>query len=178
MKSGSSLIRIHHSSCQLRYLEQMNKSVHAILRVASLLALICALPAHALEVIGVADGDTLTVLDGGKPVKVRLANIDAPERRQPFGERAKLSLSQLCYRQDARLEVTGTDRYGRSIARVSCAGIDANRAQVERGLAWVYVKYNQDARLPALQDDARKGRRGIWSEVRPVPPWEFRKTRP
>ena len=155
----------------------MNKTVHTILRVTSLVGLIGAVPAHALEVIGVADGDTITVLEGGKPIKVRLANIDAPERRQPFGEPAKLSLSQLCYRQDARLEVTGTDRYGRRIARVSCAGIDANRAQVERGLAWVYVKYNQDPRLPALQDGARKERRGIWSEPGPVPPWEFRKAR-
>ena len=155
----------------------MTSLVRAIVRIASLLALIGDVPAHALEVIGVADGDTITVLSDGKAVKIRLANIDAPERRQPFGERAKLSLSQMCYRQDARVEVTGTDRYGRRIARVTCAGIDANRAQVERGLAWVYLKYNQDPRLPALQEGAQKERRGIWSDTQPVPPWEFRKIR-
>ena len=155
----------------------MTSPVRAIVRIASLLALIGAVPVHALEVIGVADGDTITVLSDGKAVKIRLANIDAPERRQPFGERAKLSLSQLCYRQDARVDVTGTDRYGRRIARVTCAGIDANRAQVERGLAWVYLKYNQDPRLPKLQEGAQKERRGIWSTPGPVPPWEFRRMR-
>lgn len=155
----------------------MTRPVRTNLRIASLLAVIGAFPAHALEVIGVADGDAMTVLEDGKPVKIRLANIDAPERHQPFGERAKLSLSQLCYRQDARVEVIGFDRYGRRIARVSCAGIDANRAQVERGLAWVYLKYNQDPHLSALQDGARKERRGIWSAPGPVPPWEFRKMR-
>lgn len=91
----------------------MTSPFHAIVRIASLLTVMGAVPAHALEVIGVADGDTITVLSDGKAVKIRLANIDAPERRQPFGERAKLSLSQLCYGQDARVEVRAQDRPGR-----------------------------------------------------------------
>ncbi|PWF48577.1 thermonuclease family protein [Massilia glaciei] len=132
-------------------------------------------PALALDVIGIADGDTLTVLQDGRPARIRLANVDAPEKRQGFGQRAKESLSELCYRKDAVLKVVSTDRYGRAVALVSCAGIDVNRAQVERGLAWVYTKYNQDPALPALQEAAAAQRRGLWSEPNPVPPWKFRR---
>jgi endonuclease YncB( thermonuclease family) len=78
--------------------------------------------------------DTLTVLQDGRPARIRLANVDAPEKRQGFGERAKQSFSDLCYRKDAVLKIVSTDRYGRAVALVWCAGIDVNRAQVERGL--------------------------------------------
>ena len=132
-------------------------------------------PAFAMDVIGIADGDTLTVLQDGRPARIRLANVDAPEKRQGFGERAKQSLSDLCYRKDAVLKVVSTDRYGRAVALVSCAGVDVNRAQVERGLAWVYTKYNQDPGLPALQAAAAAQRRGLWAEPNPVPPWDFRR---
>lgn len=132
-------------------------------------------PAFAVEVIGIADGDTLTVLQDGRPARIRLANVDAPEKRQGFGERAKQSLAELCFRKDAVLKVVSTDRYGRAVALVSCAGIDVNRTQVERGLAWVYAQYNQDPGLPALQAAAAAERRGLWVDPHPVPPWEFRR---
>lgn len=133
-------------------------------------------PACALDVIGIADGDTLTVLQDGRPARIRLANVDAPEKRQGFGERSKQSLSELCYRKDAVLRVVSTDRYGRAVALVSCGGVDVNRAQVERGLAWVYTQYNQDPSLPALQAAAAAQRRGLWVDSNPVPPWDFRRT--
>lgn len=71
-----------------------------------------------------------------------------PEKRQGFGERAKQSLSDLCYSKDALLKVVSTDKYGRTVALVSCAGVDVNRAEVERGLAWVHTEYNKDESLP------------------------------
>lgn len=131
----------------------------------------------AYRVVGVSDGDTLTVLQERRPVKIRLAFVDSPESRQDFGKRAKQSLSDMCYRKDALLKIISTDRYGRTVALVSCAGINVNRAQVERGLAWVYKQYNKDPSLPALQAAALAKRRGLWAQSNPVAPWDFRRAR-
>lgn len=132
-------------------------------------------PAHAHKVIGIADGDTLTLLVEAKPLKIRLANIDAPEKAQAFGERSKQSLSDLCWGKDATYKVQDVDRYGRTVAVVTCGDIEVNRAQIERGLAWVYPKYNQDLSLPGLEAMARRDRRGLWADAEPVAPWEFRR---
>lgn len=129
---------------------------------------------HAEQVIGIQDGDTLTVLQEGKPLKIRLADIDAPEKSQAYGQKSKKSLSDLCYRKDALLDKRAIDKYGRTVARVYCAGIDANRAQVEHGMAWVYDKYNQDASLPPLQEKAKASHVGLWADKNPIPPWVFR----
>ena len=85
------------------------------MRPAVILALLLAGQAHADQVIGIADGDTLTVLRAGRPLKVRLADIDAPEKRQPYGERSKQSLSDLCFKRDAQLQIQTIDKYGRII---------------------------------------------------------------
>jgi len=130
--------------------------------------------ALADQVIGVADGDTLTVLHDGRSLRIRLGNIDAPEKKQAFGERSKQSLSELCYRREAEYTIQTIDRYGRSVALVKCDGVDVNRAQVERGMAWTYTKYNKDGGLPAVESQARMARRGLWSERAPTPPWEYR----
>lgn len=94
-----------------------------------------SIPIYAAEVIGIADGDTLTVLEGKKQVKVRLANIDAPERAQPFGERARQSLAELCFRKNATYWTLDKDQYNRLVAVVTCDGIEANQEQVKRGMA-------------------------------------------
>jgi micrococcal nuclease len=130
---------------------------------------------HAAPVIGIADGDTLTVLEDQKPRKIRLANIDAPERKQDFGEKSRQSLSQLCFKKDATYQVQDTDRYGRTVAVVKCDGVEANRTQVMRGFAWVYRRYNKDPSLHQMEAAAKKHRAGLWSHPSPVPPWEFRR---
>ena len=140
-------------------------------------ALAAAVQAGELRgrVVGVADGDTLTVLDAGhQQIKIRLAEIDAPEKRQPFGQRSKQSLSGLCFGRDAVIEDKGRDRYGRVIGRVSCVGIDASAAQVRHGMAWVFDRYVTDRTLYAIQEEARAARLGLWSDPAPVPPWEYR----
>ena len=150
--------------------------IMTVRRVGALALLsLLSMPAIAVDVIGIADGDTLTVLLNGRPARIRLANIDAPEERQAFGSLARDSLAKLCHREAAVVNVVSTDRYGRAVALVSCAGINVNRAQVERGLAWVDTRYNQDAAMPALQKVAMARRRGLWSQARPIPPWEFRR---
>jgi len=145
-------------------------------------ALICffvssAALAYEARVIKIADGDTLTVLRGREQIKVRLAEIDAPEKKQPFGTRARQSLADLCFGQVAEVMVDTTDRYGRSIARVKCQGQDASYHQIEAGLAWVYFKYSKNPRLMQSEGQARVARRGLWADKEPVPPWEWRKNR-
>jgi len=128
------------------------------------------------RVIGVADGDTLTVLmqSQSRGVRVRLVEIDAPEKRQAFGKRSGQSLSEICMNKSARVVTKGADRYDRVLGRVYCSGVDANAEQVKRGMAWVYDRYSTDASLYAVQDDARGSRRGLWADARPVTPWAWR----
>lgn len=139
------------------------------------LILLTAAPAYAHKVIGIADGDTLTLLVDKKPLKIRMANIDAPERKQAFGTRSRQSLSDLCWEKDATYEVQDVDRYGRTVAVVHCDGVNANRAQVEQGMAWAYTRYNKDRSLPELQKEAQWEKRGLWADPDSVPPWEFRR---
>lgn len=127
------------------------------------------------RVVAVMDGDTLAVLDAGRQEhRIRLAEIDAPEKGQPFGQRSKQSLSGLCFGREAVIEDRGHDRYGRAIGRVSCGRIDTSAEQVRRGMAWVFDRYATDRTLYAIQDEARAARRGLWSDAAPVPPWEWR----
>lgn len=142
-------------------------------KLVAVLACVCV-PTLAHTVVGVADGDTLTMLDNGRPVKIRLANIDAPEKAQAYGQRAKQSLSDLCYGKDASYQAVDVDRYGRTVALVTCEGVNVNREQVARGLAWVYVRYNKDPSLPVLEGRARGARLGLWGDPEPTPPWMFR----
>ncbi len=129
------------------------------------------------KVVAVADGDTITVLRDHVQVKVRLTEIDAPEKKQAFGNRSKESLSAMCFEKTATLADKGKDRYGRTLARVACDGIDANAEQVRRGMAWVYDRYVTDKGLYAEQADAKAQRRGLWADANPVPPWDFRATK-
>ncbi len=147
--------------------------------LAAFAVILAATTAHAGElrgrVVAVADGDTLTILDASRQQhRIRLAEIDAPEKRQPFGQRSKQSLSGLCFGREAVIEDRGHDRYGRAIGRVSCGGIDTSAEQVRRGMAWVFDRYATDRTLYAIQDEARAARRGLWSDAAPVPPWEWR----
>lgn len=133
--------------------------------------------AFAYQVIAITDGDTLTLMVDRRPLKIGLANIDAPEKKQAFGERARRSLSRLCSGKEAYFQAQNIDREGRTVAVVSCGGIEVNRAQVERGLAWVYRKYNNDLSLFAIEARAKQRRRGLWAVKSPTPPWEFRRSK-
>lgn len=125
-------------------------------------------------VIGISDGDTLTARCDTDQLKVRLAEIDAPEKRQAFGTQSKQALSDMCFQRIAEFRVVAHDRYGRTVARVKCDGVDANAEQVRLGMAWVYDKYVKDTSLYQLQDEARVARRGLWTDSAPITPWTFR----
>lgn len=129
------------------------------------------------RVVSIQDGDTLTVLVSRKQIKVRLTEIDAPESKQSFGTRSRQSLGDMCAGKDARVLEQGKDRYGRTLGRVYCSGIDTNAEQVRRGMAWVFDRYVTDRSLYPLQEEARAAKRGLWQDSEPVPPWEWRAAR-
>ncbi|EEZ3767578.1 thermonuclease family protein [Escherichia coli] len=130
------------------------------------------------KVIRVLDGDTIEVLQDKqdkKPVRIRLANIDAPEKKQAFGRWSANQLKALLAAQPVTVTYTQRDRYGRIIGRVfTTNGTDASRFMVKSGAAWVYERYNADESLPALQREAQEQKRGLWADSNPVPPWEWR----
>ncbi len=126
-------------------------------------------------VVGVHDGDTVTLLmEGNQQVKIRLAQIDAPESNQAFGQRSKQSLSGMVFNKSIRVEKETIDKYGRTVGTIFVDGLDANREQVKRGMAWVYRKYMHDQSLLQVEDEARKAKVGLWSDAEPIPPWEYR----
>lgn len=141
--------------------------------------LTCLSDAIVGKVVGVSDGDTLTVLDSGnRQYKIRLSAIDAPEKNQPFGMRSKQALSSLCFGKGARVTPLQKDRYGRTVADVDCGGRNVNEEQIRAGMAWVYRKYAKGyGDLYRLEDEARMGQRGLWVDLEPVPPWEWRKSK-
>lgn len=127
------------------------------------------------NVVGVADGDTITVLDAQKVQhKVRLAEIDAPEKAQAFGNKSKQALSVLVFGKQVSIVEQGQDKYKRTIGRIYQDDVDVSAEQVKMGMAWVYRKYSKDKTLLPLEDEAKSQRRGLWADSRPTPPWEWR----
>lgn len=126
------------------------------------------------DVVGVADGDTITVLRDNEQVKVRLAEIDAPEKAQPFGNKSKQALSALVHGKAVLVVEQGHDRYKRTIGRVYHGAVDVSAEQVKQGMAWVYRKYSKDVSLLPLENEAKALRLGLWADDEPVPPWEWR----
>lgn len=127
------------------------------------------------RVVAIADGDTLTCLTADKrQIKTRLAQIDAPEKNQPFGQRAKQALSDWVYGKDVTLQPETTDRYGRTVATVLLAGQDVNLNMVKAGMAWVYTQYVHDPAYFAAETQARTRKAGLWSDPNPIRPSEWR----
>ena len=136
------------------------------------------------RIISIADGDTVTLLDANlRQHKIRLSGIDAPEKRQPFGNRSRLHLGTLVFGRQVTADCPKTDRYKRAVCRLEVDGIDANLAQVEAGMAWHYKAYTREQspadrwRYAKAEDRAREARHGLWADRAPVAPWDFRKAR-
>jgi len=156
-------------------------------RVITLGLLIClSLTASADSLTGkvvkITDGDTLYVLDANyQRHKIRLAGIDAPERKQAYGLASRKHLASIVAGQQVTVEYQKRDRYGRIVGKVLLDGIDACLEQVKAGFSWHYKKYQheqspEDRQLYAdAEIRAREGRLGLWRENNPNPPWEFQR---
>ena len=134
------------------------------------------------KVIHVQDGDSITVLDETHTQhKIRLSGIDAPERRQAFGNVSKESLAEQVAGQSVAVEWDKVDRYGRKVGKVLLAGMDSNLVQIKRGLAWHYKQYEREQSPADRQSyaeaevEARAAKLGLWRDAAPLPPWHFRR---
>ena len=146
--------------------------------------LLCLFGSHAAaaervyegEVVSIADGDTIRVLYKGGQLKIRLAEIDTPEKKQPYGNRARQALAELVAGKVVRVVEQDRDRYGRIVGRVYVGDLDVNAALVRQGAAWVYRQYAKDQGLFRIEREARTAGRGLWSlpEAERVAPWEWR----
>jgi micrococcal nuclease len=129
------------------------------------------------RVIAILDGDTIEVLHTGKAERIRLAGIDCPEKKQPFGQRAKQATSTLSFGRNVIVHSAGKDRYGRTLGTVELAdGTNLNYELVHQGWCWWYWKYApEDILLAVLEAGARDAKKGLWVDPSPMPPWEWRK---
>lgn len=126
------------------------------------------------KVVGISDGDTLTCLQNKRQYKVRLLFIDTPESGQAYGKQAKKALSNLVYQKEVVLEISGNDRYNRTLAVVKYKGKNVNLSLVEQGFAWAYRPNTRKIYLEA-EEKAKKQRKGLWRDKNPINPAEWRK---
>jgi endonuclease YncB( thermonuclease family) len=155
--------------------------IGSMFRCSPLLVLLFASSAFGGEisgkVIGIADGDTFTLLTTDKQqIKIRLAEIDAPESSQPYGNKSKQALSDLIFGKDVRVVVQTTDRYGRTVGRPYVGDLDVSAELVRMGAGWAYREYLRDRSLLTLEADAKANQRGLWglSEAS-ITPWDWRR---
>ena len=156
---------------------------HRLFMLLFLLLISARVPAETLtgRSIGVSDGDTLTLLDAKQvPHKIRVAGIDAPEKKQPFGEKAKSSLSALAYNRLGEADCRKIDRYRRKVCVVFVGGEDVGLEQIKAGMAWWYRQYAKEQTpqeridYEHAESQAKRHRYGLWSGPNPTPPWEWR----
>jgi len=136
------------------------------------------------RVVGITDGDTITVLSStNTQYKIRLSAIDAPEKRQNFGNVSKQALSNLIFNKEVTVETNYQLSWGRPVGVVYLDGEDINLQQIKNGMAWFSRKYENnltgDDRLRYLraEEDAIRNKIGLWGHPKPVAPWDFRSSR-
>lgn len=151
---------------------------------SALLLFSCLANAASLQgkVVGVADGDTVTVLDAQNVQhKIRLQGIDAPEKAQSFGQKSKQSLHEMAHGKQVTVEYQKKDKYGRTVGTVFVNNIDVCLEQIKRGMAWHYKQYaneqsKEDREIYAKAEAVAQTQAvGLWKDKTPVPPWEFRR---
>ena len=129
------------------------------------------------KVIGVKDGDTFELLVDNSPLVVRFAHIDCPEKKQPFGQKAKQFVSDICFGKYVSLKHNNKyDRNHRLIAEIILEdGTNLNKLLIENGFAWHFKKYSKDEEYSRLENEAKLGKKGLWADENPIPPWIWRK---
>ncbi|OQA61469.1 MAG: Thermonuclease precursor [Candidatus Atribacteria bacterium ADurb.Bin276] len=154
----------------------MKKLLFLIILLLPLNTLPCSFDS---KVIGVSDGDTITVIFKEHPQKIRIHQIDAPEKEQPFSNKAKQFVSNLIFGKFVNVEIEDVDKYGRIVGEVTLPdGRKLHEELLKSGLAWVYDQYVTDKNLYELQDKAKSEKIGLWADKHALSPWEFRKANP
>lgn len=157
---------------------QRKLSICAVLLLSVLLSFSAHSQAFEGKVVSISDGDTISVMHEGAPVKIRLNGIDSPESGQAFGTKARQFVSELAFGQTVTVHEHGKDKYGRVIGEIVLPdGRSLNQEMVRAGFAWWYKEYSGDEELEALELEARAAQKGLWSESSPVPPWEWRRSK-
>lgn len=129
-------------------------------------------------VVGISDGDSFKIkLENNEIFRVRLAYVDCPERGQDFYQKAKNFSSSQIFKKSVRIKAKDTDRYGRTVGLVFYDGKILNEELLRNGFAWHYAYYSKDKKLQQLENQARAKKIGIWSQKKPIPPWEYRRNR-
>ena len=142
-----------------------------------------AVPSHAITILSIGDGDTITVREGSQRIKVRLACIDAPETSQtPYGMESRQALQKLLpIGAEVTVRTKATDRYGRTVGEVLKGTTNINQSLVESGNAFVYWQYISGCdrqTYSRLENDARLRKHGVWSVPDGIQrPWEYRRNR-
>lgn len=128
------------------------------------------------KIIAIKDGDTVVMLVKNKPQTIRLAHIDTPEKKQPYGTAAKIFLSERIYGREVQAVIAGKrDRNGRWIAEIFSQNQNINKELVRNGLAWHYKQYSKNDNYAALERIARQKKTGLWKDQGPIAPWQWRK---
>lgn len=128
------------------------------------------------KIISVADGDTCTLLDSSNTQhKIRLEGVDAPEKKQPFGQDAKAALSKMVFGKDVSVRVSKREKWGRELGDVTVDKIDVNGSLVRYGHCWVYRAYPHRKELEQYEAEAKSAKRGLWAAEKQIPPWDYRK---
>jgi micrococcal nuclease len=130
------------------------------------------------KVIGISDGDTITVLQDRTQYKIRLYGIDCPESHQDFGTKAKQFTSDLVFGKQVKVVKQDMDRYGRTVGMVYVGDVCVNQEIIKNGFAWLYQRYCTSTickEWSKLEQQARSSKIGLWSQPNPIPPWDFRR---
>ena len=137
--------------------------------------LACSLPVFAAEITYFYDGDTVKIKDSAYEYKLRITDIDAPERNQTYGKKSRRALMDFCAEAAIYVAISGTDRYGRKLGKLLCNQQDVSIHMVKYGHAWFNNRFSMDYSLALLQDEARKNKLGLWQGQQQTPPWVWRK---
>lgn len=141
-----------------------------------LISLVCSAQRFTVKVVSISDGDTFTAINKDNlQLKIRIFGIDAPEKKQAYGNKSKEFLSSLIFGKSISIDVQSKDGYGRYLAYVySPEGKDVSLLMIHEGMAWHFTKYDNNEVYEAAQAVAKKARRGLWADPSPIAPWDFR----
>ena len=147
-----------------------------ITTLATAWILACSLPVFAAEITYFYDGDTVKIKDGSYEYKLRLTDIDAPERNQKYGKKSRRALLDFCKNADVKVTISGIDKYQRNLGKLHCNNVDASVFMVKNGYAWFNRRYSLDYSLDLAEQNARNNKLGLWKAKRQTPPWVWRKS--